>query len=267
MSSPLHLPRHAPRSAKLQLKRQRRWRALRAVGAVGVIACGAWQAVTAAAEAPWFTVSDVVVIGSDRVPGGDLAEMADDLKGRNILVADIAGWCRRMLAWSWVAEVSVRRRLPSTIEVFIVERQPIGIARFGAELLLVDASAVIDQFQPAYAQFDLPIIDGLLIGGPSGRGVDTERGWLVLRLLHDVQRRPRIAARISQIDVTDPADVRVVLAGDPAVLRVGASDFLERLERYTRNEPAIRERWPSIDHADLRFGDRVYVAPAPVPPR
>ena len=266
MSAARRLPRHAPRSEKRRLRRRQWLHGLWTTGALALLAYGAWQSASIAADAPWLRISDVIVTGSQHVPAGDLACMADDLRGQNILQADLDGWRQRMLAWSWVDDVSMRRRLPSTVEVAIIERQPIGIARFGSDLLLVDASAVIDQYQPVYAEYDLPIIDGLFSGGDAG-GVDARRGLRVRQLLDDVGRRPRIAARLSQIDVTDVDDVRVVLEGDAAVLRLGAAEFLQRLERYTRSEPAIQGRWATIDYADLRFGERVYVAPAQQAPR
>ena len=45
---------------------------------------------------------------------------------------------RRLLASPWVRDAALRRSLPSTVEVVVAEREPIGIGRIGGELYLVD---------------------------------------------------------------------------------------------------------------------------------
>ena len=65
-------------------------------------------------------------------------------------------------------DAALRRSLPSTVEVVVSERQPIGIGRINGELYLVDErGVVIDQYGPQYADLDLPIIDGLAARRPT----------------------------------------------------------------------------------------------------
>ena len=139
-----------------------------------------------------------------------------------------------------------------------------GIGRVRDALYLVDQhGAIIDEFGPNYAQFDLPIIDGLAaVKHEDGSLIDEGRAALVTRLLGSLQSRPDIAKRISQIDVTDLRDAVVILKGDTALVRIGDDQFAERLQSYLDLAPALRERVPDIDYVDLRFGERVYVRPA-----
>ena len=70
----------------------------------------------------------------------------------------------------WVEQAVLRRVLPSTVEVVIRERTPMAIGRIRGDLYLVDEEGlVIDEFGPNYAQFDLPIVDGLA-DAAGGRG-------------------------------------------------------------------------------------------------
>jgi cell division septal protein FtsQ len=71
-----------------------------------------------------------------------------------------------------------------------------------------------------------------------------------------------MAARVSQIDVSDARNAVVLLDGDPTSVRLGDEHFVERLESYVELAPALRERVPEIEYVDMRFGDRVYVRPA-----
>jgi cell division protein FtsQ len=233
---------------------------------LAVLGYAGYEASVLAVASPWLSVQHVTVNGNHRLSPGDVAGLVDDLKGENILLADLGRWRERVLASSWVAEVSLRRRLPSTLEIDIVERQPVGIARLRSELYLVDATgAVIDQFGPRYDDIDLPVVDGLLAPGRSGLAIDPQRSQLVAQLLADVRTRPTLASSVSQVDVSDPSDVHVILEGDPAVVRLGSEDFLKRLESYVQLQSALRQRVPDIDYVDLRFENRVYVGPVKGP--
>ena len=155
--------------------------------------------------------------------------------------------------------------LPSTVEVFVSERRPIGLCRLGSQLYLVDRQGmVIDEFGPQYAEFDLPIIDGLVRAPSSGRAGDRRRAARSSRRASST-RSPSgkdLAQRLSQIDVADVHDAVVLLDGDAALLHLGEDRFLERLQSYLELAPALRERVPDIDYVDLRFDARVYVRPA-----
>ncbi len=245
-------------------RRHGTWRArLRVVRLVVVplvlLALG-YASAMAIADARLLRISRVVVSGNDRLSNGEVLALLEGLRGRSILRVALPEWRGRLLASRWVAEADLRRVLPSTIEVRIAERRPIGIGRFGTELCLVDEhGAVIDEYGPRYAEFDLPIIDGLNGGAGAAVALDERRADLAGRLLAAVRRRPEVARRISQIDVRDPRDAVVTLDKDTALVRVGDDDFLDRLQSYIDLAPTLRQQVPEIDYVDLRYGERVFV--------
>jgi cell division protein FtsQ len=157
----------------------------------------------------------------------------------------------------------LRRVLPGTLAVAISEREPIGIARIDDGLYLIDdRGMVIDEFGPNYAEFDLPIVDGIAGDPANGSLVDETAAALAVRLLAELREHAALAGRVSEIDVTNGRDASVILKGDTALLRIGTERFAERLQSYVDLAPALRERVPEIDYVDLRFDERVYVKPA-----
>jgi cell division septal protein FtsQ len=66
---------------------------------------------------------------------------------------------------------------------------------------------------------------------------------------------------VSQIDVSDLHDAVLILDGDPALLRLGDTEFVARLQQYIDLAPALHERLNGIDYVDLRFDERLYVRP------
>ena len=177
---------------------------------------------------------------------------------------DLDRWRRRLLASPWVRDAVLRRSLPSTVEVVVWERQPIGIGRINGEMYLVDeAGVIVDEYGPQYADMDLPIIDGLTRSADQdGAGTDEARAGLAARVITALRAKPVVARMLSQVDVTDVRNATVILSGDSAVIQLGDDQFLPRLQGYLELAPSLRARVPDIDYVDVRFDSRIYVRPA-----
>jgi len=242
------------------------WRLLRVVLILAVLVYAGYRAVALVAGAGGLRIAHMTVRGNERLSTGEVLAMVGGLRGQNILLADLAGQRARLLGSPWVASASLRRVLPSTIEIEIAERMPMGLGRVGSRLFLIDAGGVvIDEYGPQYAEFDLPIIDGLSQTGDASGTMDGRRVALAAHLMSALKKRPDLAQKVSQIDVTDPHDAVVILDGDTALLHVGEDRFVERLQSYIELAPTLRERVPAIDYVDLRFDERVYVRPGRSP--
>lgn len=241
------------------------WRRVAQAAVLGVfVAYACYRAADLAVSAEALTVTRITISGNARMSSGEVLSLLDGLRGRNMVLVNLESWRQKLMTSPWVEGATIRRVLPGTVDVLISERQPMAVGRVGNQLLLIDhGGRIIDEFGPNYAEFDLPVIDGLSAGeGEDGLLIDEDRAALALRLLVSLQTRPDLAKRISQIDVTDLRDVVVVLKGDTVLVRVGDDQFAERLQSYVDLAPALRERVPDIDYVDLRFGERVYVRPA-----
>ena len=208
-------------------------------------------------------VSRVVVRGNVRLSTGEVDALVHGLYGTSIITAELDRYRARLLESPWVADAALRRLLPSTIEVFVSERQPMGICRLRSQLYLIDRDGtIIDEFGPQYAEFDLPIVDGL-VRAPRDReaSIDPAGARFAARVIDDLAGNRPLLRRVSQIDVSDPHDAVVLLDDDAALLRLGEERFLDRLKGYLEVAAALRERVPDIDYVDLRFDERVYVRP------
>ena len=240
------------------------WRALRNVTLAVVALFAGYRALGLVVSASTLQVRKISVHGNVRLSSGEVQALVDDLRGTSILTVDLAQFRTRLMASPWVADVALRRVLPSTIEVFVSERRPIGVCRLGSELYLLDRTgSIIDEFGPEYAEFDLPIIDGV-VRPPSGSepAIDARRTALAAGVIDALAGHPALASRLSQIDVSDVHNAVVLLDGDPALLHLGTEHFAERLQSYVELAPALRDRVSDMDYVDLRFDRRLYVKPA-----
>jgi cell division protein FtsQ len=240
------------------------WKLVRLVTSGVLVSYATYRAFDLVVTASALQVQHISVHGNVRLSVGEVRTLVDGIRGTSILTANLSAYRHRLLESPWVADVALRRVLPSTVEVFVSERRPMGICRMRSQLYLVDRSGtMIDEYGPQYAEFDLPIIDGLVRPPSSGLpALDERRADLAARVLDAIAPRRDLARRVSQVDVTDLHDAVVLIEGDSALLHLGEDRFLERLQSYVDVASALRERVQDIDYVDLRFDDRVYVRPA-----
>ena len=251
------------------------WRMARGLVLVTLIALAAYRIVSVAYHSTLFRVSRVRVQGNVLVSHGEVEAMVRDLQGSHILTADLARSRAQLLESPWLADVALRRVLPSTIDVFVLERQPFGLSRLGDQLYLVARDGTLmDEFGPKYADFDLPIIDGLF---PRQRGArvapasrtrparapvaDPARAALAASVVDALRPRPELIKLVSQIDVSNVHDAVVLLDHDPALLHLGEERFRERLQSYLGIADTLKQSIADIDYVDLRFEQNVYVKP------
>jgi cell division protein FtsQ len=245
-------------------RRARFWMALRLL-VLAVLSVGAaWWGTSKAWTAPTLQVAHIVVRGEQRLGAGEVAALIDGLRGQNIFGVRLDEWRARVLSSPWVEDAVLRRVLPSTIEVTIHERTPMGIARVGNALYLIDGHGVIvDEYGPTYADINLPVVDGLATAAKGGEVVVNDaRAALAAKVMAALQTRPALMKRVALIDVKDPHDAVVMLEGDTTQLRVGEDEFVDRLQQYLDLGEALKQRVAEIDYVDLRFSDRLYVRPA-----
>jgi cell division septal protein FtsQ len=237
-------------------------RSMRSVLLAALLVYAAYRVPGIVARTPGLKIDRILVHGNEHLSTADVLALLNGLRGQSVISTDLNVWRGRMLRSPWVSEVEFRRSLPSTVDVFLSEKTPVGIARIDGRMYLIDEyGGVIDEYGPHYAEIDLPVIDGL--SAPSGGGAsgNQPRVELAAQVIAALKSKPDVGRRLSQIDVHDLHNAAVILSGDAAVIQLGDRDFLQRLQSYLEVAPELRARVVSIDHVDVRFDGRIYVKP------
>ncbi len=126
---------------------------------MGVPAMAGQKAAEVAANAG-FEVQKVEVRGVERMDELPVYNIALGQVDRSMLSLDLPKVRSEMLRLGWVKDARISRRLPDTLVVDIVERDPVAVWQHDGQLHLIDVHGVVLQSVSAGAMPDLPLVVG-----------------------------------------------------------------------------------------------------------
>jgi cell division protein FtsQ len=136
-------------------------------------------------------------------------------RGKSVLCIPLDDWRSQLEQISWVQNASVQRILPNRIRVEISERTPIAFVRHGSKLALFHEFGVMLD-RPKGEDVHFPIVTGLSDNMP--REERQKRMQTYQEFIRDADLvRSGSSDRVSEVDLGNPRDLRVVMAGMPGV--------------------------------------------------
>ncbi|WP_340265490.1 cell division protein FtsQ/DivIB [Sphingobium mellinum] len=126
---------------------------------LGVPAMAGQKAAEIASSAG-FEVQKVEVRGVERMDELPIYNIALGQVNRSMLALDLPKVRGEMLKLGWVKDARISRRLPDTLVVDIVERDPVAVWQHDGQLHLIDVAGVVLQPVSPGAMPDLPLVVG-----------------------------------------------------------------------------------------------------------
>ena len=126
------------------------------LGVPGMIGVGMSQAVGEAG----LKVDEIQIDGLKRMDKATVYQQVLDQDSRAMPLVDLTQVRERLLKFPWVQDARVSRRLPNTLRILIVEREPAAIWQNHGQLMLVDPSGVPLEPVSRDAMPDLPLLIG-----------------------------------------------------------------------------------------------------------
>jgi len=245
--------------------------------------CG--QFLLSAKEMALVHPSQVHLSGNRYVQAASVLEIFAPDRGQSVLRIPLEERRRQIEAIPWVAQATVRRALPDTLQVEITERTPIAFLREGSSLSLIDINGVILQ-RPLRDDFHFPVVTG--VGSEMPLEDREERMHLFSGFMQGVEAaRPGASNQVSEVDLSDDHDLRASLTGlqsdfvdqasnqasddaAPLLVHFGDGDFEAKYQTLLEKIGEVRAKLGPIASVDLRFeGELVAdpeVASVPVEP-
>lgn len=199
--------------------------------------------------------------GLTEVSRAELLPVFGEDIGRNIFFVPLEQRRQELEKIPWVEHATVMRLLPDRIRVSIVERQPVAFVRQGDKVGLVDANGVLltmSESTMLQHHYSFPVISGVEAREPLEKRA--ARMAVYERMLAELDGGgQRLSEQISEVDLSDPEDARVLMPekGADVLAHFGQDRFLERYQRYRANIAQWRAQYPQLSAVDLRYDGQV----------
>ena len=242
---------HRRPSLALRLLRQFTIAALVVALPVGL---GAWVLTS-----PRFELRTLELSGTQRVSRQWIGERVAPLKGRHLLRLSLADLEAELAGHPWIAGVAMRKRLPDTLAVRLVERRPAALVRAAGGLHYIDETGrLIDRYDALAGPADL-----LLLSDSAGREA---RLVTALAAAAEFSRlAPDWGRQLSEVEVLGESDLRFHTAALPFALVLGVGGIEAGLRRLRRYLPEVRRLPLPAATVDLRFSGRIVAVPMSAP--
>lgn len=187
-------------------------------------------------------------------------------RGRSVLTVPLEERRTKIQDIKWVESASVQRILPNRIRVAITERNPIAFVRNGNEVALIDAHGVILD-RPSDLDARFPIVSGITDALP--RDEAERRMEIYQELVRDLNAvNADSSNQLSEVDLSNPKNVRIVMAGIPGVnatqavaIKFGSGDFTSKYRMLVENFSQWQANAGCVHSVDLQFTRQIVLNP------
>jgi cell division protein FtsQ len=271
-------PRYLRRPKAVAIRRGRLSRRIRRAAIAGIIVTlilvpggyAGYRLMRAALTSPLFDLKspdDVKILGNYNVSRAEVLSAMEFPSsgafehGVNLFKLSLDTKRDELETIPWIRSATLVRAFPGRLAVYITERTPVAFAELDGRVKLVDEDGVLLD-KPEKAPYDFPVIEGLTDDQtPAER---KERLQIYLQFTHDTSDEfTRSGWSVSQVDLTDAADVKALLVEGHRTMLVhfGHERFLDRLQNFVTLLPELDKQNARIDSVDLRYRDEVVVNP------
>lgn len=214
------------------------------------MAAGATRSLVHASASLGFVVRDVYVVGRSATPKTTLLQALAVHRGAPILAVDLEAARARIQTLPWVRHASVRRVLPDTVVVEIIERRPLALWQHEKKFALIDEEGQVILRDDVNAFSNLMIV--------VGEDAASEASALVRMLATepDLMERVKAAVRVGgrrwNVHLSQGVDIKLP--------EIDPEAAWQRLAGYERRYRVLDA---GVRTLDLRLSDRLVVTPAP----
>ena len=194
-----------------------------------------------------------------------LQQFVDD-RNRNVLRVPLESRRGQLEQIPWVESASVQRILPNRLRIELTERTPVAFVRNGNELALIDAHGVILD-RPHGEELHFPIVTGVSEEVPRDQREKRMQAYEEFIKAIDLVRSGS-SDRVSEIDLSNPKDLRVVMTGlanpsdsQAVTIHFGSGEFTGKFKMLIDNFSQWQANAGRVQSIDLQYSRQVVVNP------
>ena len=184
-----------------------------------------------------FAIKEIVVTGQKHRTDAEVARAGGLEMGKNLFTVDLDQARRTIAQDPWIEQAIVTRRLPSTVNVRVVEREPLCVVAMSGSLYLAAAGGeVFKRLEPGDPT-DFVVVSGAFAEGEMVR--DRAGVMALVKRAEDVIADYERAVTdkrfpLQEVHVNDEGGIELVVGREAVVLSLGKAPYRPKLERAGR---------------------------------
>ncbi len=196
----------------------------------------AWGVHRYARTTPRFGIVHLEVEGTKRLSREDVLLAAGVKKGKNLFSLDIPAAEKALVASPWISSARITRRLPSTVRLQVVERDPRAILVLQGKSFLVSSDGVPFKELGQGDPYDFPLITGISTTELTrDRRAELERLSRTLALLAKYDELSLARSHpVQEVHLADTGAASLVVGDSGTTLHLGESPWKQKLLRAER---------------------------------
>jgi cell division protein FtsQ len=237
-----------PRFARAKAFFRTAWTGTRILlGVLVVVAASlgaAWGARRYITRSPRFVIKTITVEGASKLTPDTVAQAGGVNVGANIFALDVEQVKHAIEKEPYVSEAAVVRKLPNTISIKVVERQPAVLVALGGDLYLATHSGEIFKQVEQGDDSDLPVVTGIR---PEMAATDRPGVAILVRRALDVieeAEKTAIVKRypIEEVHIEKDGAVEAIVGREGISIYLGNPPFKGKLEQADRVLAEVQKR-------------------------
>jgi cell division protein FtsQ len=180
----------------------------------------------------------------------------------NILRINLQKLKNRLEKETWAKSVEIRRVLPSDLVLRVEERTPAVVFEFNNELMIADRDGIaLGFYDPRFGKLDTPVFKGMLGENAEGYQLYQEENSARirqgLRMLAEIESdSPQSTKQISEVDLSDPQNLKMLLVNDTVEVMLGEKEYVKRFRKLMQYRN-LREQYDALASIDVRFDGKI----------
>jgi cell division septal protein FtsQ len=188
----------------------------------------------------------------------------------NILRIDLPELKNRLEQETWAKQVEIRRVLPSDLILYVQERSPAAIVELKGDLMMADKDGILlGGYDPSFGRLDVPVLKGLLGEDAENyrlyQAENAARVQQALAMLAEIESgMPQYTRQISEVDVSDRQNMKILLVDDTAEVYLGEKDYLKRFRTFIGNlseYQKLKLQYSEFASIDMRYDGQIVYRP------
>jgi cell division septal protein FtsQ len=217
-----------------------------------------------------FSLREIEFNGCKELNPKQLEEIIRHDFQANTLRIDLHQLKKRLETESWAKQVEIRRVLPSKLIIYVKERIPVVILEMHGELMVADEDGMmLGRYEPRFGKLDVPVVRGVMGENMEGyrlyQDENAARIRKALAMLSEIERElPQDAKKISEVDVSDRENLKIMLVDDTVEVYLGDKDYLKgfrTLMKHMGTYRELKEQKNDIAVIDLRLENKILYQP------